>query len=104
MGEAAELLKKRTMRFALVVIALALATAPVAGASFGPPLVGVPSTLKTLPVLTVKAGGARPPSSCSVHAIKSKGATGRVERKLAPVACEQPPRSHALGIDSSPSA
>jgi hypothetical protein len=86
-----------SMRIALVVVALALSIAPAAAASFGPPLVSVPSTLRTLPLLPLKTGGARPPSSCSVHAVRSKGAAGRVERKLAPVACEQPPRSHAVG-------
>ena len=85
------------MRIALAVVVLALSTAPVAAASFGPPLVGVPSTLQTLPLLSSKAGGERASSSCSVHAVKSRGTAGRIERKLAPVACEQPPRSHALG-------
>src|SRR5579884_4250695 len=34
--------------------------------------------------------------SCSVHERRLRGAARRIERKLAPVACEQPPRSKAL--------
>jgi hypothetical protein len=85
------------MRIGLVVVALALSVAPAASASFGPALVGVPSTLQTLPLLPFKTGGERPPSSCSVHAVRSPGVAGRIERKLAPVACEQPPRSNLVG-------
>ena len=85
------------MRIALGVVVLALTAAPAASASFGPPLLGVPSTLKTLPLLTTKAGSGRAPSSCIVHAVRSKGTASRIERKLAPVACEQPPRSQLLG-------
>jgi membrane protein len=86
------------MRIALVVLALALWLVPAAAASFGPPLVGVPSTLKTLPFANLRTEDTRPPSSCTVHAVRSRGAAGKVERKLAPVACEQPPRSHIAGI------
>lgn len=78
--------------FAAAVLALALALAPVAGAEFGPPLASVPSTLKTLQIVYLKDAEDRAPSSCSVHARRSPGAVGKVERKLAPVACEQPPR------------
>jgi hypothetical protein len=85
------------MRVALIVLALALFVAPAASASFGPPLVSVPSTLRTVPLVPFKAGGARPLASCSAHEVRSKGASGRVERKLAPVACEQPPRSQVIG-------
>jgi hypothetical protein len=84
------------MRIGLVVVALALFIAPAASAAFGPPLVSVPSTLRTLPLAPFKAGGARPLASCSAHAVRSRGASSRVERKLAPVACEQPPRSHVM--------
>jgi hypothetical protein len=88
----------------VVVLAAAVAVScslvPAAGAAFGPPLVGVPSTLHSLPVLVVRAPVAlgRQPSSCSAHALKSPhGSVGRIERKLAPVACEQPPRSNLMG-------
>jgi hypothetical protein len=80
------------MRFLVAAAVLALGLAPAAGAAFGPPLASVPSTLKTLPIVYLKAGDDRAPSSCSVHARRSPGAVGKVERKLAPVACEQPPR------------
>ena len=88
------------MRVALVVIALALSLAPAASASFGPPLSGLRSALqaapKTLPLTTIKTRD-RPASSCIVHAVRSRGVAGRIERKLAPVACEQPPRSQLIG-------
>ena len=80
------------MRAFFAVIVVALALAPVAGAEFGPPLASVPSTLKTLSIVSFKDAEDRAPSSCSVHARRSPGAVGKVERKLAPVACEQPPR------------
>jgi len=80
------------MRFLVAAAVLALALAPAAAAEFGPPLASVPSTLKTLPVVVLKTAEDRSPSSCSVHARRSPGAVGKVERKLAPVACEQPPR------------
>jgi hypothetical protein len=84
------------MRAFLAAVVLALGLAPVAGAEFGPPLASVPSTLKTLPVVYLKDAEDRAPSSCSVHARRSPGAAGKVERKLAPVACEQPPRPKLL--------
>ena len=84
------------MRFLVAAAALALALAPVASAEFGPPLASVPSTLKTIPVVYLKQAEDRAPSSCSVHARRSPGAVGKVERKLAPVACEQPPRPKLL--------
>ena len=80
------------MRFLVAAAVLAFAFAPVAGAEFGPPLASVRSTLKTLPIVYLKTAEDRAPSSCSVHARRSPGAVGKVERKLAPVACEQPPR------------
>ena len=89
----------------IVTAAAALVAAvwlvPSAGAAFGPPLVAVPSTFHSLPLIrVVKAGGDRSPSSCSVHARRTSGTAGRIARKLAPVACEQPPRSKLLGTGS----
>ena len=71
------------MRFLFAAAVLALALAPVAGAEFGPPLASVPSTLKTLQIVYLKDAQDRAPSSCSVHARRSPGAVGKVERKLA---------------------
>ena len=88
------------MRIVIAAAVVVLWLVPAADAAFGPPLVSVPSTLHSLPVLVVRAPVAlgRQPSSCSVHALKSpRGSVGRIERKLAPVACEQPPRSKPLG-------
>lgn len=87
------------MRALLAAAALAvpLTITPAAGASSLPPLPGLRSTLGALPVLKLKDAAVRPPSSCSAHAReRPRGSVGRVERKLAPVACEQPPRSKLL--------
>jgi hypothetical protein len=92
--------KVRDVRIVIAAAVVALCLVPAAGAAFGPPLTGVPSTLHSLPVLVVRAPVAlgRQPSSCSAHALKSpRGSVGRIERKLAPVACEQPPRSNLMG-------
>lgn len=85
------------MRAATLATLLALSAAPAAQASFGPPLVEVPSTLRSVPIVHLGRAEARPPSSCIVHARHSTGVVRRVERKLAPVACEQPPRSRVSG-------
>jgi hypothetical protein len=88
------------MRIGLVLLALVLFAAPAASASFAPPLLGLRSAVQTLPKaiqLSTTKIGKRPASSCIVHAVRSKGIAGRIERKLAPVACEQPPRSQLVG-------
>jgi len=85
------------MRSLLAVVVVALSLAPAAGAMFGPPIPSVPSTLHTVPIVSVKGADSRAPSSCEVHARRSTGAIGKIERKLAPVACEQPPRSNVQG-------
>src|SRR5258706_386721 len=70
------------MRALLAAIVVALALAPLASAEFGPPLASVPSTLKTIPVVYLKNAEDRSPSPCSVHARRSPGAVGKIERKL----------------------
>ena len=85
------------MRFFLAAAVIALSLAPVASAEFGPPLPSIPSALHTVQIVYIKGAEGRAPSSCEVHARKSSGAVGKVERKLAPVACEQPPRSQITG-------
>jgi hypothetical protein len=84
------------VRIATTAAALALSIVPSAGAAFGPPIFGLPSTSHRLPIIHVKASGDRAPSSCSAHARKASGTVGRIERRLAPVACEQPPRAKLL--------
>jgi hypothetical protein len=85
------------VRIALAAAALALWIVPPAGAMFGPPIFGIASTNQRLPIIHLKETGDRSPSSCSVHARRPPaGAAGRIERKLAPVACEQPPRVKML--------
>lgn len=84
------------MRIAIAATVVALSLVPAAAASFGPPLTSVPSTLRTLPVLSLKIGNVRAPSSCSVRPRRNEGEVSRIGRKLAPVACEQPPRSKVL--------
>lgn len=87
----------RTLPPAFAALAVALTLAPSAGAAFGPPLVGVPATIRSLPVLKLKTTAEQAPSSCSAHALqRPRGVVGHIERKLAPVACEQPPRSKLL--------
>jgi hypothetical protein len=39
-------------------------------------------------------------ASCSAHARQAKGTLRRVDRKVVPVACEQPPRSHVRDTGS----
>jgi hypothetical protein len=85
------------MRVGIVAAAFALWLAPTAGAAFGPPLVDFPSTLKSIPIIHIRVADERPPSSCIAHARRSTGTVGKIERKLAPVACEQPPRSEIKG-------
>ena len=83
-------------RTAIAATAAALWLAPAAGASFGPILVSHPATLHTVQTVSVKNLEDRTPSSCIVHGRGVNGTVGRIERKLAPVACEQPPRSEPL--------
>ena len=51
-------------------------------------------TLKSLPVIDLgRAYHPQHSASCSAHARQAKGTVRKVDRKVAPVACEQPPRS-----------
>jgi hypothetical protein len=84
------------VRIVIAATVVALLLVPAAAASFGPPLTSVPSTLRTLPVIALKTGTARAPSSCSVRPRRNQGEVSRIGRRLAPVACEQPPRSKVL--------
>ncbi|MES1247078.1 MAG: hypothetical protein ABUS54_05330 [Actinomycetota bacterium] len=71
------------MRRTLACLAVALALPAAAGATSMPPLRGLPSTVTFVPLKENRA-------SCSEPGRSSKVA--RLARKLAPVACEQPPK------------
>jgi hypothetical protein len=76
-------------RFVLVAVA-ALAFVPAAGADRAPLAPSVPSLIRASDALTLSGSTAkRQAVSCSAHRAHASAA----ERKAAPVACEQPPRS-----------
>jgi hypothetical protein len=76
---------------AALVVGLALAAAPLASASLFP-------TVGLGGVHAVKLAPAKQTlHSCSVQS-KSKAVYGRISRKVIPVACEQPPRSHVFDV------
>jgi hypothetical protein len=81
----------------VVVVALAL-TGSVAASSLTP----YPSlhTLKSLPVIDLGRAYHQHTVSCSAHSRQAKSRVGKVDRKLVPVACEQPPRSHVRDAGS----
>jgi hypothetical protein len=83
------------MRFCPLACAalLGLAVAAPAGAVTGG--FGASAALHQGKVLTISAAAARPQHSC-----QENRAGGRVGRKFAPVACEQPPRSTPLPPDA----
>jgi hypothetical protein len=75
----------------------ALAAAGAAGATSAPPLHGLQSSVRFVPAMvTLRSAGHGGTVSCSAHARRARGTVARFERKLAPVACEQPPRSKVL--------
>ena len=67
--------------------------APAAGAN-RPPLAPSTSLLRGVPALTISGSGQKQLASCSAH----RKHASAFERKLQPVACEQPPRVK-LSID-----
>lgn len=73
------------MRRLLASLATALVVPAAAGATSMPPLRGLPT-----PVKLVQIDPQRHNASCSEHGRSTRMA--RLARKLAPVACEQPPR------------
>jgi hypothetical protein len=74
------------------VVAGALLLTPAAGANRPVLTPSIPSLLRSAHAL--KAGGQKQLASCSAH----RQHASPLERKLEPVACEQPPRSQ-LKID-----
>jgi hypothetical protein len=79
------------MRTRLVLVAVAaLAFAPAAGANRAPLAPSVPSLIRLSHSIALTAAASkRQTASCSVRRAHGNA----VERKILPVACEQPPRS-----------
>ena len=76
------------------VVTGVLLFAPAAGANRPPLAPGIPSLLRGVHALKVSGSGQKQLASCSAH----RQHASPLERKLEPVACEQPPRSQ-LKID-----
>jgi hypothetical protein len=87
------------MRRVGLVVVVALALTGSATASSLPPFPGL-HTLKSLPVIDLGRAYHQHSASCSAHARQAKGILRRVDRKVLPVACEQPPRSHVRDAGS----
>jgi hypothetical protein len=81
-------------RSALAAFVLLLALAPAAGATRPPLAPGMPSASSWMRPLELAGSGRKQTASCSAH----REHAGTLERKLLPVACEQPPRSQ-LKVD-----
>jgi hypothetical protein len=87
------------MRRVGLVVVVALALTGSATASSLPPFQGL-HTLRSLPVIDLGRAHRQHSASCSAHARQAKGTLRRVDRKVVPVACEQPPRSHVRDTGS----
>ena len=88
------------MRRAALVVVVALALTGSAAATSQPPFFPAFRTLKSLPVIDLGRAYKGHPASCSAHARQAKGTVRRANRKVLPVACEQPPRSHVRDAGS----
>jgi hypothetical protein len=78
-----------------VLVVVSILAALVAGTAARATLAPAPGQLKPFTFAQLQRAD-RVALSCSVHGRRLRGAARRIERKLAPVACEQPPRSKAL--------
>jgi hypothetical protein len=87
------------MRRVGLVVVVALALTGSAAASSLPPYPSL-HTLKSLPVIDLGRAYHQHTVSCSAHSRQAKSRVGKVDRKLVPVACEQPPRSHVRDAGS----
>lgn len=87
------------MRRAGLVVVVALALTGSASAASQPPFPGL-HWIKALPVIDLGRAYHQHGASCSAHARQAKGALRRIDRKVLPVACEQPPRSHVRDAGS----
>lgn len=76
----------------LVALLTALVLSAGAGATSAPPWFGIKPLFRTLPIVYVPTNARERTASCSAHARESRGAVREGQRKVAPVACEQPPR------------
>ena len=81
------------MRRWIACLCVALAVPAAAGATSMPPLRGLPSRVTFIPLKEHRA-------SCSERGRSSKVA--KLAKKLAPVACEQPPRAKLRNSDAGP--
>jgi hypothetical protein len=87
------------MRRAALVVVVALALTGSAAATSLPPFPGF-HTFKTLPVIDLGRAYHPRTVSCRAHPRRAKSSVDKVDRKLTPVACEQPPRSHVRDAGS----
>ena len=87
------------MRRAGLVVVVALALTGSAAAASQPPFPGF-HTLKSLPVIDLGRAYRSHPASCSAHVRQARGSVRQANRKILPVACEQPPRSHVRDAGS----
>ena len=78
----------------------ALAFAAAAGATSAPPWFGIRATFQFLPPIVIP-GESRHTASCTVPARQGNARVKRRYKKVAPVACEQPPRSKVRDAGSS---
>ena len=80
------------MRTRLVLVAVAaLAFAPAAGANRSPLAPSVPSLIRLSHSITLAGSASKRQQTASCSVRRAHG--NAVERKILPVACEQPPRS-----------
>jgi len=84
----------RSALAATAALLLLLALAPAAGAMRPPLAPNMPAASSWVRPLPLAGTGRKQTASCSAH----REHAGALERKLLPVACEQPPRSQ-LKID-----
>jgi hypothetical protein len=89
---------RRLAVVAVVLVVAVFAAAGTASATSRPPAPTL-RMLKAFPVIELQRES-RSRESCSAHARQAKGPVSRVDRKLAPVACEQPPRSRVRDAGS----
>jgi hypothetical protein len=87
------------MRRAALVVVVALALTGSAAASSQPPVLGL-HWVRSLPVIDLGRAYHQHTVSCSAHGRQAKRSVSKVDRKLVPVACEQPPRSHVRDAGS----
>jgi hypothetical protein len=84
----------------LALLLTAFAVAASAGAASAPPRFGIQPLFRELPIIFLPRSE-RDRASCSASAPKSRGTVRAAKKKVAPVACEQPPRSHVRDAGSS---